>query len=62
MNLGTITKRTKVIQVFKDGELVDEVNGISNVARKYGVKVQNIYKTINGYPTTLNGYEFKLKV
>lgn len=61
MNVGTITRRCKTIQVFKDGELIDEVQGMSNAARKYGVRVQNIHKTISGYKTTLNGYEFKVK-
>lgn len=62
MNVGTITKRCKTIQVFKDGELIDEVRGMSNTARKYGVKVQNIHRIISGYKTTLAGYEFKVKV
>jgi hypothetical protein len=32
---------------------------MSNAARDLGIAVQNIHKTLNGYKTTLKGYEFK---
>lgn len=61
MKTGTLTKRTTVISVLKDGQECDVVLGISNCARKYGIRVQNLWKTLNGYKTTLAGYEFRRK-
>lgn len=56
--VGIVTKKSKTVLVYKDGKLIDEVVGISNVARKYGVAVQNVWKTLNGYKTTLGGFLF----
>lgn len=62
MEVGTVTKRSKIVSVYKpDGELVATYYGFSNAARATGVKVQNIYKACRGYKTLLNGYYFKLE-
>lgn len=62
MKLGTITKRSKRIIVYKaDGTYVATYSGFSIAARETGVKVQNIYKACNGYKTLLNGLYFKLE-
>lgn len=61
MKLGTPTSKSKVIEVYKDDEHIGTYFGFSNAARATGVKAQNIYKTCNGYKTTLNGYRFKFR-
>lgn len=61
MILGATTVRSKKIDVYKDGKLIGTYHGFSNAARATGVKVQNIYKTCNGYVTTLNGLTFKFR-
>jgi len=59
MRTGTLTKRSKIIYVYdKENNLIDEVIGLSNVSRKYGIRFQNLYKTLNGYKTSLNGFNF----
>jgi hypothetical protein len=61
MTLGKVTRRSKKIKVSKvDGTFVAFYDGYSNAARATGVKVQNIYKTCNGYKTSLNGYNFEI--
>lgn len=60
MKLGTQTRKSKRIDVYKlDGTLLGTFTSFSNAARATGVKIQNIYKTCNGYKTSLNGYYFK---
>lgn len=62
MKLGQITAKSKKIDVYKeDGTFVGTYYGFSNAARATGVKIQNVYKTCNGYKTTLNGYTFKFR-
>jgi hypothetical protein len=34
---------------------------MSNAARDLGIAVQNIHKALNGYKTTLKGYEFRIE-
>lgn len=59
MKLGTKTKKSKSVDVYKDGELFKKYETMSCAARDLQIKVQNIYKALNGYKTTLKGYEFK---
>lgn len=61
MKTGTVTKRSKKIVVYKiDGTYVGTYHGFSNASRATGVKIQNIYKTCNGYKTSLGGYNFTM--
>jgi hypothetical protein len=53
-----IYKNSIKVSVFKDKTFIKEFNSISEASRFTGVKIQNIYKSINGYRTTLNGYTF----
>jgi hypothetical protein len=46
------------ILVFKDDKLITKTKSIMEASRLTNVKPQNIYKTLNGYKTTLNGYTF----
>ena len=57
---GYVSITSKTINVYKDGVKVGVYSTLSNAARATGVKVQNIYRVINGYKSTLNGYEFKV--
>lgn len=52
------TKRSKKVYCYKDNQLVAVYDGIVIASRATGVKFQNIYKTCNGYKTTLAGYVF----
>jgi hypothetical protein len=62
MKVGTATKRSKKVDVYKvDGTFVGTYSSFSSAARATGVKVQNVYKTCNGYKTSLNGYNFVVK-
>ena len=56
---GYVTNRSKMIGVYKDGVRVAVYTTMSNAARDLDIKVQNIYKTLKGYKTTLKGYEFR---
>jgi len=58
MYKSKIYKNSVSILVFKDDKLVQKTKSIMEASRLTGVKSQNIYKTINGYKTTLNGYTF----
>ena len=53
-----IYRNSITIQIYKDNKLVHKAKSIMDASRFTGVKSQNIYKTINGYKTTLNGYTF----
>lgn len=53
-----IYRNSVTILVFKDDKLVQKCKSIMEASRLTGVKPQNIYKTLNGYKTTLNGYTF----
>lgn len=60
MKLGTVTRRSKKIGVYdQHWNLIKVCNTMSEAARFANVKVQNIYNILNGYKTTLNGYNFK---
>ena len=56
---GYVTNRSRNIGVYKDGVRVAVYTTMSNAARDLGIKVQNIYKTLKGYKTTLKGYDFR---
>jgi hypothetical protein len=56
---GYVTGRSKPVGVYKDGVRVAVYTTMSNAARDLDIKVQNIFKALNGYKTTLKGYEFK---
>lgn len=58
---GYTTHRSKVVVVYKDGVRVAVYTTMSNAARGVGVAVQNIWRALNGYKTTLKGYEFRLE-
>ena len=49
-------KNSKRISIYKGTEFIKEVESIAEASRFTGAKSQNIYKSINGYKTTLNGY------
>ena len=56
------TKKSRKVYCFdKNGELVTIYDGMSQAARATGVKVQNIYKTCNGYKTLLNNFYFSFE-
>jgi len=52
------TARSKKVYCYKGNDLVAVYDGIMIASRATGVKFQNIYKTCNGYKSTLNGYTF----
>ena len=58
---GYVTNRSRNIGVYKDGVRVAVYTTMSNAARDLGIKVQNIHKALNGYKTTLRGYEFRFE-
>jgi hypothetical protein len=58
---GYVTGRSRMIGVYKDGVRVAVYTTMSNAARDLGIKVQNIHKALNGYKTTLKGYEFRVE-
>lgn len=49
-------KNSKDILIYKDGEFIKKCKSMTEAANFIGAKVQNIYKSLNGYKTTLNGY------
>jgi hypothetical protein len=53
-----IYRNSVSILIYKDNKLIHKAKSIMSASRFTGVKAQNIYKTINGYKTTLNGYTF----
>jgi len=53
-----IYRNSITILIYKNGKLVTKAKSIMDASRITGVKSQNIYKTLNGYKTTLNGYTF----
>lgn len=53
-----IYRNSVTILIYKDNKLIHKAKSIMGASRFTGVKVQNIYKTLNGYKTTLNGYTF----
>ena len=61
MKRGQVTKRSKWICVYKDDVLVGTYPSMSKAAEAFEVPVQNIWRSINIYQTTLKGYVFKLK-
>ena len=56
---GYVTYRSKSIGVYKGGVKVAVYTTMSNAARDLDIKVQNIWKALKGYKTTLKGYEFR---
>ena len=58
---GYVTNRSRNIGVYKNGVRVAVYTTMSNAARDLGIKVQNIHKALNGYKTTLRGYEFRFE-
>ena len=58
---GYVTGRSRTIGVYKDGVRVAVYTTMSNAARDLGIAVQNIHKALNGYKTTLKGYEFRIE-
>ena len=58
---GYTTNRSKLIGVYKDGVRVAVYTTMSNAARDLDIAVQNIWRALNGYKTTLKGYEFKIE-
>jgi hypothetical protein len=44
------------ISIYKDKKFVKQVESIAEASRFTGANPQNIYKSINGYKTTLNGF------
>jgi len=56
---GYVTYRSKSIGVYKEGVKVAVYTTMSNAARDLDIKVQNIWKALKGYKTTLKGYEFR---
>jgi hypothetical protein len=58
---GYTTHRSKLIGVYKDGVRVAVYTTMSNAARDLDIAVQNIHKALNGYKTTLKGYEFRIE-
>jgi hypothetical protein len=56
--INYITSRSKKVFCYKGTELVATYDTLMIASRATGVKFQNIYKTCNGYKTTLNGYTF----
>jgi hypothetical protein len=56
--INYITSRSKKVFCYKGTELVAIYDTLMIASRATGVKFQNIYKTCNGYKTTLNGYTF----
>lgn len=61
MITGQVNKRSKTIGVYKDGVRVAVYTTMSNAARDLDIKVQNIFKALTGYKTTLKGYEFRIE-
>ena len=53
-----IYKNSTSILIYKDDKLFSKAMSIMHASKITGVKVQNIYKTLKGYKTTLNGYTF----
>jgi len=47
---------SKSILIYKDGQLVKKCHSMTEASDFTGAKVQNIYKALNGYKTTLGGY------
>ena len=60
--LDTKRDKQKPVMVFKDGILVDEVDGINEAARKYGLWRANIQKVLRGELNKTGGLVFKLKM
>ena len=58
---GSKQINSRDIDVYKDGILVGTYTTMSNAARATGTHVQNIWRILNGYKTTLKGYEFRYK-
>jgi hypothetical protein len=56
--INYITSRSKKVYCYKGAELVATYDTLMMASRATGVKFQNIYKTCNGYKTTLAGYTF----
>lgn len=56
--INYITSRSKKIYCYRDNKLVATYDTLMIASRATGVKFQNIYKTCNGYKTTLGGYVF----
>jgi len=59
MITGSVNIRSKMIGVYKDGVRVAVYTTMSNAARDLDIKVQNIFKALKGYKTTLKGFEFR---
>lgn len=60
--LDTKRDKQKPVMVFKDGILVDEVDGINEASRKYGLWRANIQKVLRGELNKTGGLVFKLKM
>jgi hypothetical protein len=55
-NMRKNYKNSIKINIYKGKEFIKEVSSIAEASRLTGAKAQNIYKAINGYKTTLNGF------
>lgn len=56
---GNITSRSKIILVYnKEGEFINSYPSMTLAAEACGVKVQNVWKLLKGYKSSLNGYKF----
>jgi len=53
-----IYKNSTSILIYRDNKLFSKSKSIMDASKITGVKTQNIYKTLKGYKTTLNGYTF----
>jgi hypothetical protein len=57
---GKVTKASKWICVYKDDVLVGTYPSMTKAAEAFDVRVQNVWRAINVYQTSLKGYVFKL--
>ena len=57
---GKVTKASKWICVYKDNVLVGTYPSMTKAAEAFDVRVQNVWRAINVYQTSLKGYVFKL--
>ena len=57
---GKVTKASKWICVYKDNVLVGTFPSMTKAAQHFDVLVQNVWRAINVYQTSLKGYVFKL--
>lgn len=53
-----IYRNSRPILIYKGDKFIQRCKSIMAASRLTGVKPQNIYKTLDGYKTTLNGFTF----